>query len=320
MAARRRRPGKLPAVSSPFGPLVIIVNPMSGRGRVAAEIPEIERTLQGKGLEYRILLTQGPGDATRFAREALTEGTRFVVAVGGDGTVHEVVNGMVEDDRPVIPDAVLGVVAAGSGCDFVRTFGLPGDATRAVAHLTGENLFPLDIGKVRYVDPDGKQSIRYFPNIAEAGLGGATVTRAARLPRFFGRSRYFFGFWLTLPRYKPGNVTVQTDRKTYEGRGVNIVVANCQYFGGGMRISPRSYPGDGALDVLIFRGPKSDSFTTIPKVYKGEHVPHPNIVEMKGTTVIVEAEQPLRIEADGEVLGTTPATFQVLPQIVNLKI
>lgn len=293
---------------------------MSGRGRVAAEIPEIERTLQTKGLDYRIHVTQGPGDATRFAREALGEGTRFVVAVGGDGTVHEVVNGMVEEDRPLIADAILGVVAAGSGCDFVRTFGLPGDATRAVAHLTGENLYPLDIGKVTYTGPGGGEEVRYFPNIAEAGLGGATVTRAARLPRFFGRSRYFLGFWLTLPRYKPRSVTVRADRKSYEGRGVNVVVANCQYFGGGMKISPRSYPGDGALDVLIFRGPKSDSFTTIPKVYKGEHVPHPNIVEMKGKAIRVEAEQPLQIEADGEELGTTPATFEVLPQVVNLKI
>jgi diacylglycerol kinase (ATP) len=307
-------------MSSPFGPMVVVANPMAGKRRVAAEMPEIERTLQAKGLQYRVRLTDGPGDAVRFAREALSDGNRFVVAVGGDGTVHEVVNGMLEDDRPAAPEPVLGVVAAGSGCDFVRTFGLPPDSTRACHHLTGDSLYPLDVGKITYLQADGTEAVRYFPNIAEAGLGGATVSRAARLPRFFGRSRYFFGFWLALPRYKPGSVRVQADRKSYEGRGVNIVVANCQYFGGGMRISPRSYPGDGALDVLVFRGPKSDSFTTLPKVYKGEHVPHENIVEMKGKTIRVEAEQPLRIEADGEELGTTPATFEVLPQIINLKI
>src|SRR4029450_8464192 len=100
-----------------------------GRRRVGAEIPELERTLQARGLPYDLRRTDGPGDATRFARDALRDGGRFVVAVGGDGTVHEVVNGMIEDGAPLVPDAVLGVVAAGSGCDMVRTFGLPGDVT-----------------------------------------------------------------------------------------------------------------------------------------------------------------------------------------------
>jgi YegS/Rv2252/BmrU family lipid kinase len=307
-------------VSSPFGRLVVIVNPASGRRHVAQEIPEIERTLRSKDLEYRLALTEGPGDATRFAREALEGGDRFLVAVGGDGTVHEVVNGMIEDGRPLAPDAVLGVVAAGSGCDFVKTFGLPGDAIRACGHLAGENLYELDVGKITYVAPDGTEAVRYFPNIAEVGLGGAVVTRAERLPRFFGRSRYFFGFWLSLPRYKPGPIRVQADRKSYQGRGVTVVVANCQFFGGGMKISPRSYPGDGLLDVLVFKGPKSDSFTTLPKVYRGEHLPHKNIVEMKGSTVRVEGERPMPLEADGEALGSTPAAFEVIPQAIRLKI
>jgi YegS/Rv2252/BmrU family lipid kinase len=306
---------------SPFGPAVFIVNPMSGRGRVSAELPEIERTLRGQGLEYEIRATTGPGDATRLARAALDDGKRFIVAVGGDGTVQEVVNGMIADDRPVVADAVLGVVAAGSGCDFVRTFGLPGDATRAVHHLGGENLYQIDVGKATYTAPDGSTATRYFPNIAEAGLGGAVVGKANALPRRFGRSRYFFGFWMTLPGYKPGTVRVQVDeKKTYEGRGVTVVVANCQFFGGGMKISPRSYPGDGVLDVLIFHGPKSDSFTTLPKVYKGEHLPHKNIREMKGKVIRIESERPLAVEADGEYLGTTPVTFEVIPGAINLKI
>jgi diacylglycerol kinase (ATP) len=128
------------AMPSPYGELTVIVNPHAGRRRVGEEIPELERTLRARGLPYRLLRTEGPGDATRFATEALEAGGRFVVAVGGDGTVHEVVNGMLDDEgKPIVPDAVLGVVAAGSGCDFVRTFGLPGDATRACYHLAGDN-------------------------------------------------------------------------------------------------------------------------------------------------------------------------------------
>jgi diacylglycerol kinase (ATP) len=308
-------------VSSAFGELTVIVNPHAGRGHVREEIPELERTLQSRKLPYTLHRTQGPGDATRIAREALRAGGRYLVSVGGDGTVHEVVNGMIEDDEPIVPDAVLGVVAAGSGSDFVRTFGLPGDATRACLHLTGENVYPFDVGKVTYTAEGGGTETRYFPNIAEVGLGGAVARRADRLPRGFGRSKYFFGFWLTLPRFKIAEIVVRADNKTYEGSAFNVVVANCQFYGGGMKISPRSFPGDGVLDVLVLKGPKSDSFTTLPKVYRGEHLPHPHIAELRARREVrVEADRPLPIEADGEELGITPASFGILPHAIRLKI
>ena len=175
--------------------------------------------------------------------------------MGGDGTVHEVVNGMLDDEgKPIVPDAVL-VVAAGSGCDFVRTFGLPGDATRACYHLAGDNTYPLDVGKVTCIAEGGRVT-RYF-NVAEAGLGAAVAARAERMSPRLGQSKYFFGFWLELPRFKLANVRVLADSKTYEGPAFLVVVGNGQYYGGGMKISPRSYPGDGVLDVLVFKGPKS---------------------------------------------------------------
>lgn len=282
-------------------------------------MPEIERRLQAGRLEYRIVETTGPGHATRAARKALDAGERFLVAVGGDGTVHEVTNGMIEDDRPVADDAVLGVVAAGSGCDFVRTFGLPDEPRLGVRHLLGDHRFPIDIAKVTYTE-DGGERVRYSPNIAEAGLGGAVVQRAERLPRWLGRGRYFLGFWLAVGRYRPAEMRVKTDRREWSGRANNVVVANCQFYGGGMRISPRSYPSDGLLDVQISTGPKSEAFTLLPKIYRGEHLPNPSIKEYRARTVEVRADRPLPIEADGEVLGTTPATFEVLPEAITLKL
>lgn len=306
-------------MSSPFGDLVVIANPRSGRGRVGQELPEIERQLNARKLGYRIVETQGPGHASTVAREALLGGERFLVAVGGDGTVQEVVNGMLEDDRAVGEGGVLGVIAAGSGCDFVRTFGLPQDVPRAVRHLEGDRLYPIDVARVDYVE-DGATVTRYVPNIAEVGLGGAVVRRAARLPRWLGRSRYFWGFWLSVRKYRPCRITVRADAKEWEGRANNVVVANGQFYGGGMKISPRSYPGDGLLDIQISTGPKSEAFTLIPKIYRGEHVPHPHIKEMRGRKITVDAERPLPIEGDGEVLGLTPATFTVVPEVISLKI
>jgi len=288
---------------------------------VRTKLPGIEQALRERELQYEVRITEGPGDATRLARRAMEGGGRFVVAVGGDGTVHEVVNGLLHDDAPVRPHTVLGVISAGSGCDFIRTFGLPADAPGAVGRLAGATTRPLDVGKVSYLDREGRPAIRYFANIAEAGLGGSAARRAAGLPAWLGPARYFFAFWLVLPSYRPRSAWVERDGEpAYEGRAVNVVLANCRFFGGGMHVSPASDPADGVLEVQVYKGPKSDSFTTLPKVYAGRHLPHRNVVELTGNRFHLDGEQSLEVEADGEVLGTTPATVEVLPRLLELKV
>jgi diacylglycerol kinase (ATP) len=300
---------------SPFGEMVVIVNPHSGRG---ASLPGIERALRDAGLDYRIARTGGRGHATELAREALEGGARYLVAAGGDGTVHEVINGMLGDDgRPVAADAVLGVVACGSGCDFVRSFGLPGDVAGAVRRLAGgDGLRRIDVGRLTCVPG----VTRYFANIAEAGLGGSVVARTAGLPGFLGAARYLAGFWLTLPGFRPATVRLEADGQAYQWRAHNVVVANCRFYGGGMQISPASEPDDSALDVLVMAGPKSEAFTTVPRVYRGTHLPHRNIATLRAGRVQVDADPPFDIEADGELLGTTPATFEVIAGAIRLKI
>jgi YegS/Rv2252/BmrU family lipid kinase len=286
---------------------------------VGEEIPEIERQLQAKKLAYRLVELQAPGQATETARAALEEGERFLVAVGGDETVHAVLNGMIADEGPLADDAILGVIPAGSGCDFVRTFGLPGDVIKAVRHLSDDQTYRIDVGKVSYLDGE-VESARYFANIAEAGLGGAVARRASRLSRRWNRSGFFLGFWLSLLRQRPFEVQVQADRKSFTARATNVLIANGQFDRGGMKVSPRSYPGDGLFDVQISTGPKSEAFTMIPKMYRGEHVPNPHIKELRGREITVEADRPLAVQADGEFLGTTPATFTVIPQAITVKI
>ena len=303
-------------MTSPFGPLVLIANPRAGRGRVEAALPQVEKVLQSRGLGYRIVRTTHPGHATEAARDALRNGERYLVAVGGDGTVHEVVNGMISGGRPLVPDAVLGVVAAGSGCDFVRSFGLPGDAVQAAGHLAGDRVRVIDVGTVTCTPG----TTRYFVNIAEAGLGGAVVARAAGLSGRLGGARYACGFWLTLPRFRAAAVRLDADGHPFGWRAFNVVVATCRFYGGGMQISPESDPGDCLLDVLVMTGPKSDSFTTLPKVYRGTHLPHRNIAELRARQVRVEAGRPFLVEADGEILGTTPASFGIIPAGVRLKV
>jgi len=306
-------------MTSPFGPLVIIANPRAGQGTVDRHLPEIERSLTDAGLAYRIVRTTHPGHATEAARDALRRGERYLVAAGGDGTVHEVLNGMLGDGGRVVPDAVLGIVAAGSGCDVVRSLGLPGDAIRASRHLTGDAVRRIDVGKITFMS-GGTEATRYFANIAEAGLGAAVVARTGRLPRFLGPAKYFCGFWLTLPTFHPAVVRLDAGDSSFEWRAHNVVIANCQFFGGGMHISPKSRPDDGVVDVLAMVGPKIDAFTMLPKIYKGTHLPHRDIAETRAATVRLDADPPLLIEADGELLGTTPATVEVVQGAIRVKV
>ena len=299
--------------------MVLIANARSGKGSVAKAIPDVSEKLTSRELEHEVRYTEGPGHATEIAREWLKAGNRFVVAVGGDGTIHEVVNGMIEDDKPVTPDAVIGIISAGRGSDFIKTFGLPAAPGVAVAHLDGGESFPIDIGKITYME-NGAQVTRYFPNIAEVGIGADVVARAQRLPRRLGPLVYLVAFWLVMRKHKSARVNVDLVDRTYEGPANNIVVANCQFFGGGMKIAPKAAPTDGLLDIQIEHARKREAIAIMPKVFKGEHLPHPDIEEFKRVRCTVTADRALRIEADGEVLGHTPASFEVLRDLINIKV
>ncbi|MDQ4095732.1 MAG: diacylglycerol kinase family lipid kinase [Actinomycetota bacterium] len=306
-------------MTSPLGPLTIICNVRSGRGGVAKALPEVEAELRKRDLEYKILRTERAGHAIELARDALRDGSKFLAAMGGDGTVHEVVNGMIEDDKPIDPEAVFGVVAAGTGSDFIKTFGIPATPSHAVAHLDGDESFPIDIGKIT-LQKDGREIVRYFANIAEVGLGASVVERAVRLPRWLGPTVYFFAFWLTIRKHRFAQVTVDLVDRKYEGPMNNLVVANGQFFGGGMKVAPKAAPTDGVFDIQIEHARKKEAIALMPKVYKGEHVPHPDIEESKRVRVSVTADRPLLVEADGEVLGESPASFELLRDLLRLKV
>lgn len=306
-------------MSSSFGPMTLICNVRSGRGGVAKALPEVTRELQKRKLEYELRHTEGPGHAIELAREALANGSRLLVAVGGDGTVHEVVNGMIENDKATVPDSALGVVAAGTASDFIKTFGISPLPGAAVRHLDGDDSFRIDIGKITYTE-EGREVVRYFPNIAEVGLGAEVVARAQRLPRWLGPTVYLFAFWLTMRKHKPARVEVDLVDRKYTGPMNNLVVANGQFFGGGMKIAPKAAPTDGLFDIQIEHARKKDAIAMMPKVFKGAHLPHPDVKEAKRVKVSITSDRPLRIEADGEVLGYSPARFELLRDAISLKI
>jgi diacylglycerol kinase (ATP) len=309
-------------LGSAFGPLTVIVDGSAGRGSVASRVPEIRAALSSRGLPHELHVISSAAEASDVARRAMKDGGRFVVAVGDDGSVQAVVNGLFEDGATIADLPVLGVVGADAGCDLLRTFGLPGDVEGGVHHLTGDATYALDLMKVTFTSTGGERVTRYAHNLAEVGLGGAVHRRAKRLPGGTGRGARFLSFWLALVTFRSARVRVDADAKHLETEAFNVVIGNAQYANDGLRLSPHSFPGDGVLDTLVFRGPRSDAVTMLPRIFRhGDHVPDPHIQELRAKIrVSVDADRALPIVADGEDFGTTPVTFQVVPRQILLKL
>ena len=294
----------------------------------------MERVLGDGGIEHTASFTQRPGHATEIVRDAIAGGARFFAAMGGDGTVHEVVNGMMTESGPAASGLVLGLLPSGSGCDFARTFGLPQEPAAAAAHLLGDGLWgTLDVARVRYRTFDGEPGARWFVNIAEAGIGARVVVTAARMPRRFGGRAYRLAALKAIATFKPLAAHIAMNGRKAHGKTgtalgplehdatvTMVVVANGQFFGGGLRVAPRAIPSDAMLDVLVGEGSKWAAVSALRKMPRGAHVPDPAFTEYLADRVQIDGERALMIEADGEPLGTTPASFDLVPDAIALKI
>jgi diacylglycerol kinase (ATP) len=303
----------------PEGTPTLIVRPRDGRGRVGRELPEILRFLRANDVRATVVEAPRRGDGSRRARAALGAGVRYLVSVGGDALAREVVAAMMEDEAG--REATLAVLGAGSGCDFVRTFGLPADAASAAPRLLTGVAYPIDVVRVTCAAPGGGTRVTYFAGLAEVGLGAVAVRRAVRLPGWMGRARYFGSFWWTMATFRVPELRVTADGREYRGRAHEVIVGNTQHAHGGIAISPRSFPGDGVVDVLVMRGPRSDHYTLLPKMFWGEQLPNPGIVELRARERLeIDGPRPAWVQADTEPLGTTPAVFEVLPEALRLKV
>jgi diacylglycerol kinase family enzyme len=309
------------AAPSSVRPLTVIARVEPGPSGVRVR-SELERALQRRSLAFRLERVPSTQDAAGRATEALERGDRFLVAVGDDELVQSVVNGMFRDGVTIVPEPILGIMAGGTANDLLRSFNLPPQLEGAVEHLAGDAVYPFDVMKITCRGPDGADRTRYATNLAQVGFGAAASIRAGRMPRALGdRGRAFLGFWSAYLRTRPTEVRVAIDTKSWTGRAFQVIVGNAQ-FASGLRLSPRSWPGDGVLDALAFTGPTSDAYTMMPRIMRqGDHVPDPNIREFRAKIrVAIDADRPLPVVADGVSFGTTPATFQLVPQQILFKI
>ena len=300
---------------------LFVVNPVSAAGKTGGMWPEIEKELHSLGLDFDHRLTEAPGHATDLAREGVAQGYEMVVAVGGDGTVNEVVNGLMAPGG-TRAQATLGVVITGRGSDFARTIGVPSDYGEACVRLAGERTMTVDLGLVEFQSEEGRRT-RYFVNVGGGGFDGEVAHRANRTPNFMGGTiPYLTSLVTTLFAYRNKAVELTLDDQEPIRMVVNsVVVANCQYFGGGMRVAPDADPNDGLFDVIVIGDiDKIEFLMTVPKVYDGTHITHPQVDTYRAKRVEVRSEQDLLLQVEGEVCGHTPLTFEIIPSALDIRV
>jgi YegS/Rv2252/BmrU family lipid kinase len=295
---------------------VFLVNPASANGATGKRWPELARRASELGLNGETLFSEHPGHLIELARGAVDGGAELVVAVGGDGTLNEVVNGIVGRDVD------LATIPLGTGMDFGRTYGSPtrfDDAVRVAAQGATRT---IDAGRVSFRTWSGEPAERFFANVGSVGMSGAVAQRANGMSKALGgKATFFYALTRVFFEWQNTEVDVRFEGGERHGRMHDVVVANGVWHGGGMMLAPDAEPDDGQFDiVLIGDVGKVDFLTTAPKIYKGKHVHHPKVEVVRSARVEVDAPVPLPIEVEGEQVGTTPATFEVVPGALRVRV
>ena len=287
----------------------IILNPAAGRGRGAQMRAIIEKSLP----DAAIFETQGAGDGAKLARAAAQNGAQIVVAAGGDGTLGEVVNGIFGSN------AKLGILPLGTGNDFARGVGIGTKLDFALETLKTQNFRAVDVGII-----ENETEKRYFLNVAGAGFDSRVAARINEhrpkiLSKLGGTGAYLVAGICEVRAHQLAQVRLVLDGKTVESRAVLCAIANASSYGGGMRVAPDADLSDGMFDICLIKDVKKWEFVrAFPSVFAGKHVHHPKVEMFRAATIEFSSDPPLPILVDGEIMGQTPARFEMVPRAMEV--
>ena len=300
----------------------VVVNPNAGRGRGGRQWPSIADRLARDVGRFDHAFTQRPGEATTLVRRAIDAGTTLVVAVGGDGTVNEAINGFAAEDCAISQGCAFAALSAGTGADFVRSLSAPGDAA-----LASDTVRQIDLGRVTCTADDGRPASRLFVNIASFGLSGEVdrAVAAARTTRFLpGKPAYYLATLSALWRYRFTDVRLTVDdQPPFTVNLAMAAIANGRYFGGGMQVAPNARLDSGRFEIVVLRGgSKLTMVKDLSLVYRGAHMDHPMVTATSGRRIVAEPADPdgdVLLDIDGESPGRLKAEFEILPGALALR-
>ena len=292
--------------------IAVVLNPVAGGGKTLTALPKVHEALKSLDRPYHIHLTERAGDGRVAAKRFAQDGASLILSVGGDGTIHEVVNGLCESGT----SATMGVVPAGNGSDFARTINASKKIEESVAAACNGRSRPIDVG--RAILADG--TTRCFINVAGLGFDALVAERVQHTKFLPGANLPYLAAALqTLVSYRNIKVAVEADGESFSTYAVFVQIANAKYMGGGYKIAPMADIEDGLLDVAIVGDlSKPDLLRTLPRVYGGGHINHPKFKHLRARKVRIETLEPALVQLDGEIVGNSPVTFEVMPAALML--
>ncbi len=302
---------------------IVIVNPASANGRVGREWDRIHRQIkENYDCTFEVEMTQHPGHAVDLSQEAVKAGYRLVVALGGDGMINEVLNGLFRERESLREDVVLGLLPLGTSNDLRRTLGIPKKLPLAVQTLNKAEVRLVDVGKVTTSNLEGVPEVRCFLNVADFGSGGAIADRVNRTTKRFGAQlSIYWGIISTMISFENPTITFSIDGGGEQTAVINdFILANARYFGGGLKPAPDAQMDDGLFDIITLGDIGFvESLINLPRLKKGTHLTHKKARFYRGKRVVARANTRVMIQTDGEVIGALPATFEIIPQALKVK-
>ncbi|MCB1326329.1 MAG: diacylglycerol kinase family lipid kinase [Spirochaetales bacterium] len=300
-----------------------IINPRSAGGLTGRNWHELESSIRKHIGPFAYSFTDAPGSGVRLAGRALGERPDVLAVVGGDGTISEVVTGYMQSPGRLRPPIV--VINQGTGGDFSRTLGVPTDLHLALDTIRHGRDVMVDVGKIAYEDARGEPRERHFINVAGCGMAGEVVRAVNSSTKRFGAFSYFLTSATKVFSYRNKHLEMQLDDGRVEtARTVTLAICNGQFFGGGMQISPESEITDGSFEVVLIRDwGVLRSLISSRHLYSGRIASCPGVSVRKARRVMVRSapgERPALIDCDGEDVGQTPLTVELLPGAVPFRI
>ena len=289
---------------------LVLVNRTAGRKPIDPH--RVTRALTEAGVEYDLEIPESASEMTEAIALAASSGRWRLAVVGGDGTTSLAANQILKTEWSRRP--VLAILPGGTGGDLLRTFGLS-DLEETARHLLSDAVYPIDVGRL-----EGEWGVRYFVNVAQAGVGAAAAITAHHMSRSWGKGRYPLAFLRRLPGFPSARLSIRMPSRVHEGNGLAAIFANGQFFAGGWNVAPRSSLNDGRLDLQLIDCKKSYAVRLVPKIIKGVHLTD-SAVRRYATESFELVTTPIwPIEADGDPVGNTPVSVSVVPGALDLKI
>jgi diacylglycerol kinase (ATP) len=292
-----------------------VINPASAGGKTKKLWPQIKSLLEKEGAAFGFYLTSHRMDAARIASRALKEGYKKIIAVGGDGTLNEVLNGFWEGSHRISRDACLGYFPSGTGEDFSRTLGIDKlSAETQIDRLLKAPGTLIDDGQAHFQKGDGSLTSRRFINESSVGFGANVTELVNRSNKLFGgKISFFAGVLRSLCFLKNHAVKIKADGKDFfEGKTLIIAVSNGKYFGGSMMIAPKAIIDDGYFDIIIAKEmSRTQLLRDIGPIYSGNHLSNPKIMSARCKSLSVQSDEKVFLEMDGEPVGLINAEFKI---------